>query len=92
MRVWLEIMSHLLCWLMKQLKEIGNLQIVPDGRTSARIFRAGQLDPVMVKAIGQKLAAASIQNANYYPDGMHSQKCENWREYLARERKTLMTD
>ncbi|EJT9969986.1 DNA primase, partial [Escherichia coli] len=59
----------------EQLKEIGNLQIVPDGRTSARIFRAGQLDPVMVKAIGQKLAAASIQNANYYPDGMHSQKC-----------------
>lgn len=51
----------------EQLKEIGNLQIVPDGRTSARIFRAGQLDPVMVKAIGQKLAAASIQNANYYP-------------------------
>lgn len=73
----------------EQLKEIGNLQIVPDGRTSARIFRAGQLDPVMVKAIGQKLAAASIQNANYYPDGMHSQKCENWREYLARERKNI---
>ncbi|OSK43459.1 DNA primase family protein [Escherichia coli] len=73
----------------EQLKEIGNLQIVPDGRTSARIFRAGQLDPVMVKAIGQKLAAASIQNANYYPDGMYSQKCENWREYLARERKNI---
>ncbi|HAH9422662.1 TPA: DNA primase [Escherichia coli] len=73
----------------EQLKEIGNLQIVPDGRTSARIFRAGYLAPVMIKAIGQKLAAAGVQDANFYPDGMHGQKVENWREYLARERQNL---
>ena len=25
-------------------------------------------------------------DADYYPEGMHSQKRENWREYLERER------
>lgn len=43
----------------------------------------------MIKAIGQKLAAAGVQDANFYPDGMHGQKVENWREYLARERQNL---
>ncbi|EIO7843546.1 DNA primase, partial [Escherichia coli] len=45
----------------EQLKDIGNLQIVPDGRKSARIYKAGHLDQVMVKGIGQKLAAAGVQ-------------------------------
>ncbi|EOV3881528.1 DNA primase, partial [Escherichia coli] len=56
---------------------------------SVRIFRAGYLAPVMIKAIGQKLAAAGVQDANFYPDGMHGQKVENWREYLASERQNL---
>ncbi|EGD7149369.1 DNA primase [Shigella dysenteriae] len=73
----------------QQLSELDKLQIVPEGRKSARIFRAGYLAPVMIKAIGQKLAAAGVQDANFYPDGMHGQKVENWREYLARERQNL---
>ena len=77
-------------WLgEQQLSELDNLQIVPEGRKSARIYRAGYLAPVMIKAIGQKLAAAGVQDANFYPDGMHGQKVENWREYLARERQNL---
>ncbi|MFK8704370.1 DUF5906 domain-containing protein [Escherichia coli] len=77
-------------WLgEQQLSELDKLQIVPEGRKSVRIFRAGYLAPVMIKAIGQKLAAAGVQDANFYPDGMHGQKVENWREYLARERKNL---
>ncbi|EJH4743253.1 DNA primase [Escherichia coli] len=77
-------------WLgEQQLSELDKLQIVPEGRKSVRIFRAGYLAPVMIKAIGQKLAAASVQDANFYPDGMHGQKVENWREYLARERQNL---
>ncbi|EFI6119663.1 DNA primase [Escherichia coli] len=77
-------------WLgEQQLSELDNLQIVPEGRKSVRIFRAGYLAPVMIKAIGQKLAAAGVQDANFYPDGMHGQKVENWREYLARERQNL---
>ncbi|EIX4507268.1 DNA primase [Escherichia coli] len=73
----------------EQLKDIGNLQIVPEGRKSVRIFRAGHLEPVMIKAIGQKLAAAGVQDANFYPEGMHVKKVENWRKYLARERQNL---
>ncbi|MBB7083827.1 DNA primase [Escherichia coli] len=77
-------------WLgPNQLAELYALQIVPDGRKSARIYKAGHLDQVMVKGIGQKLAAAGVQDANFYPEGMHAQKVENWREYLARERQNL---
>ncbi|EPT5317250.1 DNA primase family protein [Escherichia coli] len=77
-------------WLgEQQLSELDKLQIVPEGRKSVRIFRAGYLAPVMIKAIGQKLAAAGVQDANFYPEGMHDQKVENWREYLARERQNL---
>ncbi|EEY3520728.1 TPA: DNA primase [Escherichia coli] len=73
----------------QQLSELDKLQIVPEGRKSVRIFRAGHLEPVMIKAIGQKLAAAGVQDANFYPEGMHVQEVENWREYLARERNNL---
>lgn len=77
-------------WLgEQQLSELDNLQIVPEGRKSARIYRAGYLVPVMIKAIGQKLAAAGVQDANFYPEGMHGQEVQNWREYLARERQNL---
>ncbi|EFY9947249.1 DNA primase [Shigella boydii] len=77
-------------WLgEQQLSELDNLQIVPDGRKSARIYRAGHLEPVMIKAIGQKLAAAGVQDANFYLEGMHGQEVQNWREYLARERQNL---
>ncbi|MCV8301711.1 DUF5906 domain-containing protein [Escherichia coli] len=77
-------------WLgEQQLSELENLQIVPEGRKSARIYRAGYLAPVMIKAIGQKLAAAGVQDANFYPEGMHGHEVQNWREYLARERQNL---
>ncbi|HDJ8846152.1 TPA: DNA primase [Escherichia coli] len=77
-------------WLgEQQLSELDNLQIVPEGRKSARIYRAGYLAPVMIKAIGQKLAAAGVQDANFYPEGMHGQEVQNWREYLTRERQNL---
>ncbi|AVS48957.1 DNA primase [Escherichia coli] len=77
-------------WLgEQQLSELDNLQIVPEGRKSARIYRAGYLAPVMIKAIGQKLAAAGVQDANFYPEGMHGQEVQTWREYLARERQNL---
>ncbi|EJD8024797.1 DUF5906 domain-containing protein [Escherichia coli] len=77
-------------WLgEQQLSELDKLQIVPEGRKSVRIFRAGHLEPVMIKAIGQKLAAAGVQDANFYPEGMHGKEVQNWREYLARERQNL---
>lgn len=77
-------------WLgEQQLSELDKLQIVPEGRKSVRIFRAGHLAPVMIKAIGQKLAAAGVQDANFYPEGMHGKEVQNWREYMARERQNL---
>ncbi|HCP4087975.1 TPA: DNA primase, partial [Escherichia coli] len=69
-------------WLgEQQLAELDNLQIVPDGRYRVRLYQAGLLRPVLVNTIGQKLAAAGVRDAHYYPEGMHSQKREEWRDY-----------
>ncbi|OJP64852.1 DNA primase, partial [Escherichia coli] len=77
-------------WLgEQQLAELDNLQIVPDGRYRVRLYQAGLLRPGLVNTIGQKLAAAGVRDADYYSEGMHSQKRENWREYLERERAEL---
>ncbi|EHC2329994.1 propanediol utilization protein, partial [Escherichia coli] len=46
-------------------------------------------DQVMVKGIGQKLAAAGVQDADYYPEGMHHNERQNWRNYLETERKNI---
>ncbi len=77
-------------WLgPNQLAELNALKIVPDGKKRVRLYQAGELDLVETKKIGQKLAAADIQDANFYPEGMHGQKCENWRRYLNAERENI---
>ncbi len=77
-------------WLgPNQLAELDALQIVPDGKKRVRLYQAGELDLVETKKIGQRLAAADIQDANFYPEGMHVQKCENWRRYLNAERENI---
>ncbi|EGI3993232.1 DNA primase [Escherichia coli] len=77
-------------WLgPNQLAELDALKIVPDGKKRVRLYQAGELDLVETKKIGQKLAAADIQDANFYPEGMHGQKCENWRRYLNAERENI---
>ncbi|EFK7891975.1 DNA primase [Escherichia coli] len=77
-------------WLgPNQLAELDALQIVPDGKKRVRLYQAGELDLVESKKIGQKLAAADIQDTNFYPEGMHAQKCENWRRYLNAERENI---
>ncbi|HFD1134683.1 TPA: phage/plasmid primase, P4 family [Escherichia coli] len=77
-------------WLgPNQLAELDALKIVPDGKKRVRLYQAGGLDLVETKKIGQKLAAADIQDANFYPEGMHVQKCENWRRYLNAERENI---
>ncbi|HFO5729592.1 TPA: phage/plasmid primase, P4 family [Escherichia coli] len=77
-------------WLgPNQLAELDALQIVPDEKKRVRLYQAGELDLVETKKIGQKLAAADIQDANFYPEGMHVQKCENWRRYLNAERENI---
>ncbi|EPZ5105190.1 DNA primase family protein [Shigella flexneri] len=77
-------------WLgPNQLAELDALKIVPDGKKRVRLYQAGELDLVETKKIGQKLAAADIQDANFYPEGMHVQKCENWRRNLNAERENI---
>ncbi len=77
-------------WLgPKQLAELDALKIVPEGKKRVRLYRAGELDLAETKKIGQKLAAAGIQDAHFYPEGMHGQKCENWRRYLNVERENI---
>lgn len=77
-------------WLgPNQLAELDALKIVPDGKKRVRLYQAGELDLVETKKIGQKLAAADIQDANFYPEGMYVQKCENWRRYLNAERENI---
>ncbi|EPS6352402.1 helicase RepA family protein, partial [Escherichia coli] len=74
-------------WLgEQQLAELADTKIIDEGRYCVRLYKAGHIRPSNINAIAQKLAAAGVQDANYYPDGMHSQKRENWREYLERER------
>lgn len=60
----------------QQLAELENLNIIDDGRYCVRLYKAGHIKPSNINAIAQKLAAAGIRDANYYPDGMHSQKRE----------------
>ncbi|EER3482806.1 DNA primase [Escherichia coli] len=77
-------------WLgPNQLAELYALQIVPDGKKRVRLYQAGELDLVETKKIGQKLAAAGVQDAKFYHEGMHGQKCENWRRYLNAERENI---
>ncbi|EIP8244671.1 DNA primase [Escherichia coli] len=73
-------------WLgPNQLAELDALKIVPDGKKRVRLYQAGELDLVEIKKIGQKLAAAGVQDANFYPEGMHHHERQNWRRYLSAE-------
>ncbi|EHB8338050.1 DNA primase [Escherichia coli] len=77
-------------WLgPKQLAELDSLKIIPEEKKRVRLYQAGELDLAETKKIGQKLAAAGVQDANFHPEGMHGQKCENWRRYLNAERENI---
>ena len=50
----------------KQLAELDNLQIIDKGRRSARVYLAGSIEPILINAIGEKLARAGVQDARLY--------------------------
>jgi putative DNA primase/helicase len=60
----------------KQLAELENLQIIDKGRRSARVYLAGSIEPILINAIGEKLAQAGVQDAKLY------------KEFLTKNRKT----
>lgn len=69
----------------KQLAELDNLRIVDDGRRSARVYLAGNIEPIMINAIGEKLARAGVQDAKLYK-GIPDRQPEDWHDYLERIR------
>ncbi|WP_213935953.1 primase-like DNA-binding domain-containing protein [Klebsiella variicola] len=69
----------------KQLAELDHLQIIDNGRRSARVYLAGNIEPMMINAIGEKLARAGVQDAKLYK-GIPDRQPEDWHDYLERIR------
>lgn len=69
----------------KQLAELGSLRIIDDGRRSARIYLAGNIEPIKINAIAEKLALAGVKEARCYK-GIPDREPENWNGYLTRIR------
>lgn len=74
----------------KQLVELANLKIIDDGRRSARVYLAGDIEPIMINAIGEKLARAGVHDAKLYK-GIPDRQPEDWRDYLNRLRDLSRT-
>ncbi|MEX9127920.1 DUF5906 domain-containing protein [Salmonella enterica] len=69
----------------KQLAELDNLQIVDKDRRSARVYIAGDIEPILINAIGEKLVRAGVQDAKLYK-GIPDRQPEDWHDYLERIR------
>ncbi|HBH7067974.1 TPA: AAA family ATPase [Enterobacter cloacae] len=72
----------------KQLAELDNLRIVDDGRRAVRIYLAGNIKPIQINNIAEKLALAGVQDAKLYK-GIPDHEPEDWREYLSRLREQV---
>lgn len=70
----------------KQLADLANIRIVDDGRRFSRVYLAGEIEPIQINAIAEKLALAGVQDAKLYK-GIPDRKPENWRDYLQRIRE-----
>lgn len=67
----------------KQLADLVNIRIVDDERRFARVYLAGEIEPIQINAIAEKLALAGVQEAKLYK-GITDREPENWRDYLQR--------
>ncbi|MGT4837067.1 DNA primase family protein [Escherichia coli] len=70
----------------KQLADQANIRIVDDERRFARVYIAGEIEPIQINAIAEKLALAGVQEAKLYK-GITDREPENWRDYLQRLRE-----
>ncbi|HDH9049918.1 TPA: DNA primase, partial [Escherichia coli] len=50
----------------KQLADLANIRIVDDERRFARVYIAGEIEPIQINAIAEKLALAGVQEAKLY--------------------------
>ncbi|EPM0660511.1 DNA primase family protein [Klebsiella pneumoniae] len=72
----------------RQLEALDNLRIVDDGRKAARVYLAGDIEPLMINAIGAKLALAGVQDAKLFR-GIPDRHPEDWCGYFKRIREGL---
>ncbi|ENA9006138.1 DNA primase [Escherichia coli] len=70
----------------KQLADLANIRIIDEGRRFARVYIAGEIEPIKINAIAEKLALAGVQEAKLYK-GITDREPENWRDYLQRIRE-----
>ncbi|EIG1272149.1 DUF927 domain-containing protein [Salmonella enterica] len=70
----------------KQLAELAGLRIIDKDRRCARVYLAGEIEPIAINAIAEKLAIAGVQDAKLYK-GIPDRNPEDWRDYLARLRE-----
>lgn len=70
----------------KQLADLVNIRIVDDERRFTRVYLAGEIEPIQINAIAEKLALAGVQDAKLYK-GITDREPENWRDYLQRIRE-----
>lgn len=69
----------------KQMSDLNNLQIIDDGRQSARVYLAGNIKQIQINTIAKKLAVAGVQNAKLYKS-LADRDPEEWQPYLERLR------
>lgn len=65
-----------------------NLRITDDGHRAVRIYLAGNIKPIQINNIAEKLAVAGVQDAKLYK-GIPDHEPEGWREYLSRLREQV---
>lgn len=69
----------------KQLADLANIRIIDEKRRFARVYIAGEIEPIQINTIAEKLALAGVQEAKLYK-GITDREPENWRDYLQRIR------
>ncbi|EJJ9406448.1 DNA primase [Escherichia coli] len=70
----------------KQLADLANIRIIDEKRRFARVYIAGEIEPIQINTIAENLALAGVQEAKLYK-GITDQEPENWRDYLQRIRE-----
>ncbi|HBB2538204.1 TPA: DNA primase [Escherichia coli] len=70
----------------KQLADLANIRIIDEKRRFARVYIAGEIEPIQINTIAEKLALAGVQDAKLYK-GITDREPENWRDYLQRIRE-----
>lgn len=61
----------------RQLADLDNLRIIDDSRRSARIYLAGDIEPIKINAIAEKLALAGVKEARLFK-GIPDREPEKW--------------